>query len=231
MSEYLLPFALAIMPRQGANRIPQVAFWWRPLLTAALTATAAALLSHSLAVAITLSHLPPSATADDILKVRQWLAEGVGSRALLIPFRVAGECATMALLLLGFARAFTGRSAGSFRGFFVLSLSASVIPALWRCAGVGWYTLAGGAPQGLIRPLISAADMLPTGSDYRFILLLTSANLSTLWYVGVVAVGLTVLCRCKAGKAILVAVAAWTVSAAFSIIVLLLIRNAFAFLV
>ena len=75
----------------------------------------------------------------------------------------------------------------------------------------------------------SAFDLFPAVSDYRVVLLLTSINLFTLWYVGSVALGLAVLCRCRIWKAFLVAVAAWTVSTAFSITVLLLLRNAFQF--
>jgi hypothetical protein len=229
MFDYLLPFEVAFRPDRAAGRIPQVTAWWRPCLVTALVAMAVAYVSHSLAVSISITHLPPSATLDDVARVRRWLGEGLGSRMALVPLRFAVESAVTGLLLLGFAHAFIGRSVARFRAFFVLALSASMIPLMYRGASLAWFNAIPSAnPTSLGLPL-SIADLFPTITDYRIILLLTSANLSTLWYVGCVATGLTVLCRCKAGKAILVAVAAWTVSAAFSIIVLILLRNAYAF--
>jgi hypothetical protein len=229
MSDYLHPFEVAFRPHRGARRLPQLTAWWRPYAVTGLVAMALAFLSHSLAVTFMVAHLPPSATPDDVVRIRQWLGEGLASRVALIPLRLAAESAITGLLLMGFAHAFVGRSVARFRGFFVLSLSAALIPLLFKGASLAWSSLAPGAGPTAIGIPFSAADLLPSFTDYRIILLLTSANLSTLWYVGSVATGLTVLCRCRAGKAILVAVAAWTVSTAFSIIVLLLLRNAYAF--
>jgi hypothetical protein len=229
MFDYLIPFEVAFRPVRAAVRISHTASWWRPYVVTALMATAIALLSHSLAVSITISHLPPSATPEDAARIGQWLGEGLASKIALVPLKLAVESAVTGLMLLGFAHAFIGRSVARFRGFFILSVSATMIPLLCRGAGVAWYSAVPGSIPTSFGIPFSAADLFPSISDYRIILLLTSANLSTLWYVGSVATGLTVLCRCRAGKAILVAVAAWTVSAAFSIIVLLLLRNAYAF--
>jgi len=229
MCDYILPFLLAFRPRHAAGCVPDVVAWWRPYAVVALLAMSLGVLSHSLAVTITIAHLPPSATPADVERVREWLGAGLASRTLFLPFRLAVECGLSAMLLLGFSRAFVGRAAGRFRGFFVLSLAASIFPLLGRCAGIIRASIASGNAALSLQPPFSAFDLFPAVTDYRVILLLTSINLFTLWHVGSVTLGLAVLCRCRSWKAFLVAVAAWTVSTAFSITVLLLLRNAFQF--
>ena len=229
MSDFLLPFLVAFRPWKGTALIPSMVAWWRPFATAAVLTVLVALLSHRVAVDMTLSHLPPTATPGDVVQVRDWLDAGLPARTLLLPVRFSIECALSALVLLAFSRAFTGRRAGSFRGFFILAAAASIIPLMGRCAGI---LLSAGLDES-IRPFVqvplSVAALLPRSGDYRVELLLTSLNLTTLWYVGSVTVGVAVLCRCKAWKAVLVAVAAWTVTTVVSITVLSLLRNAFQF--
>ena len=227
MSDYFLPFLMLVRPRHAADRLPFVVAWWRPFAVVAILAMGLGLLSHPLAVSIAVSHLPPSATADDAGQVRRWLDAGLVSRTLLLPLRTAVECGFSALLLLAFSRAFTGRPAGSFRGFFVLSLAASVFLLLGRAVAAGWHWIANDGIPSSPGMILSAAHLFPSVGDYGVILLLTSINLFTLLYLGSVTLGLAVLCRCNAQKAFLVAVAAWTVSTAFSITVLFLLRNAY----
>jgi len=229
MSDYLLPFLLAFRPRRAAGRLPDVVAWWRPYAVIAILGMALGVLSHAFAVTMTIAHLPPSATSADVERVREWLEAGLASRSLLLPLRLALECVLSALLLLALSRAFVGHAAGRFRGFFVLTLAASVFPLLGRCAGIIRACMASGDAAVSLQPPFSALDLFPAVADYRVILLLTSINLFTLWYVGSVTLGLAVLCRCRIWKAFLVAVAAWTVSTAFSITVLFLLRNAFQF--
>lgn len=229
MSEYLLPVLLAIRPRRAAGLIPSVVAWWRPLLMVAAVGIAAAVFAHRSAVDTTVAHLPPTVSEDQAVQVRQWLDEDLPARLAILPFRAALENALSALVLLAFARAFTGRPAGSFRGFFVLATAASFIPLVGQSLSALWHQIAGGGTAPFLATPLSAAWFLPDTGDYRFTVLLTSANLITLWYVGSVTAGVAVLCRCKAWKAVLVAVAAWTVTAASSITVLSLLRNAFQF--
>jgi hypothetical protein len=229
MSDYLLPFYLAFRPRAAAGLLPDVVAWWRPYAVVALLTMSLGVLSHSVAVTITVAHLPASATPADVERIREWLGAGLAARTLILPLRLMAECGMSALVLLGLSRAFVGHAAGRFRGFFVLSLAASIFPLLGRGAGIIRASMPGGNAALLLHPPFSALDLFPAVTDYRVYLLLTSANLVTLWYVGSVTVGLAVLCRCRIWKAFLVAVAAWTVSTAFSITVLLLIRNAFQF--
>jgi len=229
MSEYLLPIQVAFRPRRAATLIQAVVAWWRPFATVAVASVMVALISHDLAVNLTLSRLPPAASPEDRVQVRNWLDTGLPARTLLLPVRLAAESGLNALILLAFARAFTSRHSGSFRGFFVLSVSAAMIPLLGRCAAILAATAGVGGPSSFLAPPFSLATVLPPTGDYRFDVLLTSVNVSTLWYVGSVTPGVTVLCRCKAWKAVLVAVAAWTVSTASSITVLALLRNAFQF--
>ncbi len=229
MSDYLLPFLLAFCPRHAAVCLPDVVAWWRPYAVVALLAMALSVLSHSMAVTTTIAHLPPSATFADGERVREWLGAGLVARTLLLPFRLAAECGLSALLFLALSHAFVGRAAGRFRGFFVLSLAASIFPLLSRSAGIVRAFLTNGSMPPFVQPPFSAAELFPVVADYRVVLLLTSINLFTLWYVGSVTLGLAVLCRCRIWKAFLVAVASWTVSTAFSITVLLLLRNAFQF--
>jgi len=227
MSDYFLPFLMLVRPRQAADRLPSVVAWWRPFAVIAILAMGLCLLSHPLAVSIAVSHLPPSATSDDIAQVREWLIDDLVSRTLLLPLRTAVECACSALLLLAFSRAFTGRTAGSFRGFFVLSLAASIFHLLGRGVSTLWASVINDSLPSSLGTVLSAADLFPTGGDYSIILLLTSINLFTLLYLGSVTLGLAVLCRCSTWKAFLVAVATWTVSTAFSITVLFLLRDAY----
>jgi|WetSurMetagenome_2_1015567.scaffolds.fasta_scaffold08364_6 hypothetical protein len=229
MSDYLLPFLLAFRPRHAADSLPDVVAWWRPYAVVALLTMMLSVLSHSFAVAITIAHLPPSATSTDVERIRDWLGAGLAARTFLLPLRVIVECGLSAILLLGLSRAFAGHAAGRFRGFFVLSLAASIFPLLARCAGIIRSSLTSAGTSISLYPPFSAFDLFPAVTDYRVIALLTSLNLFTLWYVGSVTLGLAVLCRCKILKAFLVAVAAWTVSTAFSITVLHLLRNAFQF--
>jgi hypothetical protein len=229
MSDYFLPFLLALRPWHAARRVPDVIAWWRPLAVVALLTMSLGVLSHPFAVSRAITHLPPSATPADIERVREWLGEDLAARTLLLPFRLAVDCGLSALLLLVFSRAFVGRAAGRFRGFFVLSAAASIFPLLGRCAELLRAWSSGGNGSLPLFPPFSVFDLLPATDDYRIMLLLTSINLFTLWYTGSVTLGLAVLCRCKTWKAFLVAVAASTVSTAFSITVLFLFRNAFHF--
>lgn len=229
MYDYLLPFRLAFTPRSATQGIASLVAWWRPFTTVAVLTILVALLSHRMAVDLTLTHLPPTATPDDRAQVREWLDAGLPARTLLLPVRFSLECALSGIMLLALSRAFTGRQTGSFRSFFILSATAAIVPLMGRVAG---YLLSLGANQGGTRFLampFSAALLAPAEGDYRIQLLLTSLNLITLWHVGLVTVGVAVLCRCKAWKAILVAVAAWTVTTVVSITVLALLRNAFRF--
>jgi hypothetical protein len=229
MSNYLIPFFLAFRPRAAAGLLPDIVAWWRPYAVVALLTMSVGVLSHSVAVTIAIAHLPASATPADVERVREWLGAGLAARTLILPLRLLVECGVSALVFLGLSRAFVGRAAGRFRGFFVLSLAASIFPLLGRGTALIRASITGGNAALLLHPPFSALDLFPAVTDYRVFLLLTSLNLFTLWYVGSVTLGLAVLCRCRIWKAFLVAVASWTVSTAFSITVLLLLRNAFQF--
>jgi len=65
-------------------------------------------------------------------------------------------------------------------------------------------------------------------SSYAGVLLLTSLNMFTLWTVGAVGWALSVLCSTSKIKAVLIAAAVWTVSAGCTIVLLHLLRNAYA---
>jgi hypothetical protein len=202
--------------------------WWRPYITIVVVSACVTLASHPLVTTATVAHLPPTATPDDVDRVRAWLDQGLVPELLLMPLRIAAESLLFSFLLLAFSRAMLGSHSGSFRSSFTIILNSSAIPLLGRTAALLREIVRGETPRMLMVPF-SLADLIPGAGDYRLILLLTSLNLFTLWHVGIVTLGLNVLCKCKAWKAFLVAVAAWTVSAAFSIAVLFLLRRAFHF--
>ena len=229
MFEYLFPLLALVHPGAVSRKITRVLAWWRPLVAVALCAVCVGVAGHSIITTAVVAHLPRSATPEDIIQVRAWLDADLLPRTLLLPVRVGAESALGGFLLLLLARGFLGGTGEAFKGYFVLSLVASAIPLFGRLAGIVVTLTRGGASGALLAAPWTLASVFPGEQDYRAILLLTSLNLFTLWYVCFLTLGLAVLCTCKVWKAFLVAVAAWTLSAAFSTAVLVLLRSAFQF--
>jgi hypothetical protein len=229
MSDYLLPLLSLVRPGAACLTIPRVLTWWRPVATGALCAACVAVAGHATIARAVVAHLPHSATPEDVIQVRAWLDADLLPRTVLLPVRVGAESALGGFLLLILARGFLGGSGGTFRGCFVLSLVASVIQLAGRLAAIVFSLIHGGSSGSLFAVPWTLASAFPGERDYRAILLLTSLNLFTLWHVCFLTLGLAVLCTCKVWKAFLVAVTAWTLSAAFSTAVLVLLRSAFQF--
>ena len=228
MSEHVLSWAVPFRPSWAAVRLRRTPRWLIGFCALAVLAGAIEVLSHHRSVETTLEHLPESATAPERDVVRGDLDAALPVRIAVLPVQIFLSISLRALMWHLLFLAFGAGDPPRWKHLMAVSVGAGVIDQCERLAETVF--------AGFGAHLATEAGVLPwtalalTGgiSSYAGALLLTSLNMFTLWTVGAVGWALSVLCSTSKIKAVLIAAAVWTVSAGCTIVLLHLLRNAYA---
>lgn len=228
MSEHLLSWLVPFRPSRAAVRLRRTPRWLIGFCVLAVLAGAIEVLSHSRSVETTLEHLPDSATAPERQVVREDLDAALPVRIAVLPAQILLGLSLRALMWYLLFVAFGAGDSPRGKHLMSVSVGAGVIDQCERLAenihaafGASLATETSGFPW-------SALALTGGVSSYAGTLLLTSLNMFTLWSVGAVGWALSVLCSTSKIKAVLIAAAVWTVSAGCTIVLLHLLRNAYA---
>lgn len=184
-------------------------------------------ITHSRDVSQTIAHLPSSATAEEREVVRADLDATLPLRAAILPLQHLAVWAVRAVLLTLLLHAFGTGVPPRTKHLMSIAVGSGGIDIIERLAGTVYAGISG-AGEAVILPWSLLALTGSTGS-FALTLLLTSINMFTLWHVGTVGWALSVLCSVHKHKAVLIAGAVWAVSAGSTIVLLDLLRNAYAF--
>ncbi len=229
MSEHLYPLLLPVRPARTGRLLRSAPRWFFSFCILAAGAVLLEFVTHSTDVSRTLSHLPSSATSEEREVVRADLDATLALRAAILPLELVAawsvRAALFALLLHAFGTGVPPRA----KHLMSIAVGGGGIDIIERLAQAVYAVLPGvAAGEPAIMPWSLLALTGHTGS-YTLGLLLTSINMFTLWYVGTVGWALSVLCNVHKHKAVLIAGAVWAVSAGSTIVLLDLLRNAYAF--
>jgi hypothetical protein len=193
-------------------------------LAAGWIATAGAI--HPWSVAGTLDRLPASATQEARAAAAAALDAELPIRLAVLPLRLAAGWGAFALVLHFLCRAFAVGSPPTYLQVFALEVHAEAASLLGRVAGLVYCLITGAGSGLLVMPWSLGAIPFP-GIDGIGRTLLGSLNLFTLWYVLVLAAGISVLCSHRPLKALLIVATAWCVSAGWSTAILTFLQHAF----
>ncbi|MCC6398701.1 MAG: hypothetical protein IT282_16925 [Bacteroidetes bacterium] len=228
MSEHLIPWLVPFRPSRAAARLRRSPRWLIGFCVLAVLAGAIEVFSHSPAVEATLEHLPNSATAPEREAVREDLDAALPARVAMIPVQVFVSTSLRALMWYLLFAAFGAGDLPRGKQLMSISVGAGVIDQCERLAETlhAFY----GTSLATETSVFPWSVLALTGEmpSYAGTLLLTSLNMFTLWSVGAVGWALSVLCSTSKIKAVLIAAAVWTVSAGCTIVLLHLLRNAYA---
>ena len=183
-----------LQPRKAIETIAARPRWAGAFALLAAAHCALLLANNAAYVHLTLSHLPPSATAMEVEQVRASLDEGLLARCLFLPVRLGVGWSSFALLLMFATRSVARQPSGGFRHFLALEVHAELI--LLLAAAVR--TVLGG-----------------TGENLLLRALLGTPNLFTLWYIVLLAYGAASLCQMRFTRALLPVAGVWLLSFAF----------------
>ena len=161
-------------------------------------------LEHPARVEETLRHLPPGLTATDRAAIIADLDSRLPARVLVCPARLLLGWSSFALLLFVACRTVSPGMPLGYLQFLALEI---------HCESAG---ILGALAMPFVRRLFGD----PAGP------LLNSLNIFTLWYVVLLAGGVSVLCATRPLKAALVVLLVWGSSLAFHTAVLRLLRDA-----
>lgn len=229
MSEHLYPLLLPVRPARAGGLLRSAPRWFLSFCILAACAVLLEFVTHSGDVSRTLAHLPSSATAEEREVVRADLDATLALRAAILPLELAAAWSVRAALLALLLHAFGTGVPPRAKHLMSVAVGAGGIDIIERFAQAAYAVIPGvaaGEPAIMPWSLLALTDH--TGS-YGLSLLLTSINMFTLWHVGTVGWALSVLCSVHKHKAVLIAGAVWAVSAGSTIVLLNLLRNAYAF--
>jgi hypothetical protein len=229
MSDHLWPLLLPFQPAASARSIRHTPLW---LLSFCLLAGAAALtdiIAHPHDVSATLAHLPPSATTEEREIVRTELDATLPLRIALLPSELLATWSARALLLYILIHAFGSGDPPRGKHLMCVAVGAGVVDVAERILETAFAAALLPTPDQAVAVPWTLLALTGDVSNYALRLLLTSINMFTLWYVWAVGWALSVLCGIHKSKAVLIAGSVWAVSAGCTIVVLHLLRNAYAF--
>lgn len=228
MSEHLAPLWLAVRPARAAAVIGTHPRWVVAFLVAVAAFTALEWASHDVRVATTLAHIPPTATVQELDEVRGVLDRGRVADLTMVPVKTGIVVCSEAFLLWLFVTLAGTGIAPRFSHVLALVTGTLFIHA-GEAAAVTLFRWAADATATVPALPWSLHALLDAG-DTDTGLLLTSINLFTLWYCSALGWALSVLCRIRKSKAVLIAIAVRAVTAGGTIAMLHLLRDAYAFL-
>ena len=229
MSEHLSPLLLPFRPALAGMVLRSAPRWFFSFCILAAAAVLLEFVTHTRDVSETLAHLPSSATAEEREVVRADLDSTLPLRAAILPLQHLAAWSVRAILLTLLLHAFGTGVPPRTKHLMSIAVGSGGIDIIERLAQAVYAGIPGAGPgEAVILPWSLLALTGPTGS-YALTLLLTSINMFTLWYVGTVGWALSVLCSVHKHKAVLIAGAVWAVSAGSTIVLLDLLRNAYAF--
>ncbi len=203
---------ILVHPFHAAGRLADKPVWIVPFLILAFL-TAGALISHHPAqVETTLRHLPSHLTAAERDGVREGLDGRLGVRALFLPARLLAGWSVFALFLFVVCRTALPGSPVRYTPLLALEVhcEAAQVAGAWLLP-----VLARILPAWLVNPGEALGGPL-----------LNSLNISTFWYVALLAAGVSVLCAARPLKATLLVLLVWGSTLALSTAVFRLLRDA-----
>ncbi len=210
-------FTILFRPGSTTLRLKSRPQWVWTFLALAMLTACAALLSRGQWIDQTVLHLPSTADADAREAAKQFLEENFLRRVFFLPFRMVVGWGLFALTLFGSARALLPDRSTRYVHFLSLEVhaeSAITLGLLLSAAGIEL-------------PSLLLANTSITDPVLRS--LLASINLTTLWYVGVLTAGISVLSTCSKRTAFLITAGSWGLAQAINLGILNLLSQRFRF--
>ncbi len=201
--------------------------WGAAFVLLALIMCAIELLAHEQRVQWTLAALPPSVGPAQAADVRSVLTRDLPGRILLLPLQLFVIVWMKTLLLSLILHALQGTLPVRLPHLFCIMVGVSGIDILEAIAplvvGIPGGPFSGAAAPWSVAGLARIDPHTPPGA------LLTSLNIFTLWYIGVLGWGISVLTNIRKRKAFLAAAVVSIVSTGSAVVLLHLLSTAYGF--
>jgi hypothetical protein len=184
---------------------------WLPMF--GLLAAAAVLLAlalYPLELRVTLDHLPTTATPDDRAHVAATLDAGLSVRCAFVPVRLFVGWGSCALVVFLVCRALGPAVPLRFDHVLCAEVHAETATMLGSAAVLARSLV--GLPAGdggALLPPFRLSDVIPSAAGTPVHLLLSSANIFTLWYVVTLGAALSVLCGFRQRTGLAVSFCVW----------------------
>jgi len=213
---------MVLHPVAAAERIRRAPTWVASAATLVIAAMGASLLLRSQIVAVTLHHLPPTATPTDKETLSSFFRMRLGADIAFLPARLLAGWACTALLLYFLNKIWSPNAPVRIAQVFSLEVHAEAALVLARVvtaiSGL-WAT----GPGSAVRVPFGLDALFPTGGTPLLAAALNSVNPFSLWYVALIAVGLARIGGLRPATGWVTSLAAWLLTTGLNITVLELI--------
>ena len=192
--------------------------WLAMFLILAAVSVGIDMIDHPLVRKSVVDHLPASASRAERIAAAAWLDEEAPREQVFLPVRLLAGWLVFAGFLFSLCRIVGSREPFTFRQIWSLEVHSEAFILLGKIVTAAFALSTGewrffrGSPIGLA--------VLAGQAEFPLSGVLGSINLFNFLYAGALAAGLTVMCRFSAGKAIVVAGAAWGTAEAVNIAIL-----------
>ena len=215
---------IVLHPRRAVESIKSAPQWVILFIVLAAVSIILMLLQHAHVVRLTLDHLPASATVEDKFMVEQSLHEQLAIRCAFLPIRLLVGWASFALLLLYACKAWSMTEPVRFQQVFSLEVAAESVMVLAQCASF-IYSLAA-RDASFVRIPFGLDMMISQSHDIVLRMALNAINVFSLWYVVILAMGISTFYGISKIKSITTVTGVWVVTQLFSATVISLLRDA-----
>ena len=213
---------ILLQPRRAAKEIKVKPQWIIPFILLAAVSMIVMLLQHDSVVHHTLTHLPASATAEDKVIVKQTLDENLVLRSGFLPVRLITGWATFALLLFYACKAWSTSEVVRFQQVFSLEVAAESTMVLARIASLVY---SGGAESSFLRVPLGIDMVFSPSQNVVVQMALNSVNVFSLWYLAVLALGISGICGITKTKSAISVAAVWIVGILSNASILYILRD------
>jgi hypothetical protein len=215
---------ILLNPRAAAERIRRTPSWAGAAAFLILAHMVTMVLLRPEIVAVTLRHLPPSATQHDWVTLLSFFHQRLGADLAFRPVRLLSGWAWGAMLLFFFNMLWTPNDPVRFRQVFSLEVHAASIDLVARIASAVSFLLSGETAQLLRVPLGLDGMLQPEGSGLSA-MALNALNPFALWYVAVIALGLSRIGGLRPVSGWVTSLLAWGLNSALNLAAIALVGD------
>ena len=220
-------YQILFHPRQVASQIKIKPQWLVQCIALSILSIVIAVTLHPSTVELTIHHLPSTVQASDKIAVRQMLDQELGVRCAFLPVRLLVGWSCFSLMLFYLCKGWRSRESVRFFQLFSLEVHSEAALMLVQIASMAVMVF---IPDRQFISVPFGLDIFASPStDFAARTLLNSMNVFTVWYIVILAVGISTLYQFNMVKGLLTAVIAWLMTACVNTGTTIILRDAFHF--
>jgi hypothetical protein len=215
---------ILLWPRKTLEELKNNPRWFAPFVVLAAVSIVCYGLTHPALVQSTVMHLPHSATPADKVIVDESLRQELPLNLAFLPIRLFMGWSAFSLVLFHLSKAPGGHQPVRFSQILSLEVHSEVASALAGIATTA-FTLFRAPGDGPARIPLSILSVTAWSQDFIASTFLSSINIFSVWQIGILSTGVSVICGYRFVRASGIALLAWGFSLLFNLAVLQMVKD------